>query len=212
MAKDFSTMENSNRSGNLSIHEVSDPARRVLLQGGLAATVGAFFAPLAVSGCALPGGRDAAPKLGFKAVPTSRADTIVVPDGYVAQVIAAWGEPVGVPGQMPALSETAEHSAADQAVQLGMHHDGIHFYALEGSRRGLLVMNHEYTDDGLLHPDGMATWSAEKVKKAQAAHGVSVIEVALSEGRWQPVRPSPFARRFTAYTPFALGGPAAGHP
>ena len=43
-------------------------------------------------------------------------------------------------------------------------------------------MNHEYTDDGLLHPDGMKTWSAEKVRKAQAAHGVSVIEVEL-QGR-----------------------------
>ena len=40
-------------------------------------------------------------------------------------------------------------------------------------------MNHEYTDDGLLHADGMKTWSAEKVRKAQAAHGVSVIEVEL---------------------------------
>ena len=51
-------------------------------------------------------------------------------------------------------------------------------------------MNHEYTDDGLLHPDGMKTWSAEKVRKAQAAHGVSVIEVELKDGRWQMVRPS----------------------
>ena len=59
---------------------------------------------------------------------------------------------------------------ADQAVQMGMHHDGIHYYALDGSStHGLLVMNHEYTDDGLLHPDGMKTWSAEKVRKAQAA-------------------------------------------
>ena len=44
----------------------------------------------------------------------------------------------------------------------------------DGSQRGLLVMNHEYTDDGLLHPDGMKTWSAEKVAKAQASHGISV--------------------------------------
>ena len=36
-----------------------------------------------------------------------------------------------------------------------MHHDGIQFFALEGSHHGLLVMNHEYTDDGLPHPDGI---------------------------------------------------------
>ena len=59
-------------------------------------------------------------------------------------------------------------------------------------------MNHEYTDDGLLHADGMKTWTAEKVRKAQAAHGVSVIEVELKDGRWQVVRPSSYARRITA--------------
>ncbi|MFO0231944.1 MAG: PhoX family protein, partial [Burkholderiales bacterium] len=101
----------------------------------------------------------------------------------------------------------------DQALQMGMHHDGLHYVPLDGSTRGLLVMNHEYVDDGLLHPDGMKTWSASKVRKAQAAHGVSVVEVARgADGRWAPVRPSPYARRFTAYSPFAVSGPAAGHP
>ena len=33
MAKDFDSMEDSNRSANPSIHEVSDPARRVFLLG-----------------------------------------------------------------------------------------------------------------------------------------------------------------------------------
>ena len=58
-----------------------------------------------------------------------------------------------------------------------------------------------------------ADWEryAEKVRKAQAAHGVAVIEVAFMDGRWQMVRPSKYARRYTARTPFALGGPAAGH-
>ena len=41
----------------------------------------------------------------------------------------------------------------------------------------LLVMNHEYAGDGLLHANGMATWNAAKVRKAQTAHGVSVIEL-----------------------------------
>ena len=147
------------------------------------------------------------------------ADTVVVPAGYTAQAIAPWGDPIGIPGAMPAWRPDASNSAADQAVQLGMHHDGMHFYPLadgahgaEASRRGLLVMNHEYTDDGLLHPGGLAEWSAEKVRKAQAAHGVSVVEVALGPDGWQLVRPSRHARRFTASTPFAVGGPAAGHP
>ncbi len=218
MAKDFDTMEDSNRSGNKPLHTVSDPARRVWLQGSLGAALAATLAPMAaaLSGCASTGGAGAGPKLGFQPVPVSSADNVVVPEGYTAQVIAPWGDPVGIPGAMPAWRPDAGNSAADQAVQLGMHHDGMHFYPLQpgaaGSQRGLLVMNHEYTDDGLLHPGGLADWSAEKVRKAQAAHGVSVVEIALGSDGWQLVRPSPHARRLTASTPFALGGPAAGHP
>ena len=47
MPKDFSTMEDSNRSSNPSIHEVSDPARRQWLQGGLSLAVTGLLAPLA---------------------------------------------------------------------------------------------------------------------------------------------------------------------
>ena len=71
-------------------------------------------------------------------------------------------------------------------------------------------MNHEYVDDGLLHGDGMKTWSAEKVRKSQDAHGVSVIESRAPAGSGAMVRPSPFARRFTATTPMRMAGPA-GH-
>ena len=214
MAKDFDTMEDSNRSANPSIHEVSDPARRQWLKLPLGAAAAAMFGPW-VAGCAAPGGA-AGPggrmALGFEGVPIGTTDALVVPKGYVAQAIAAWGEPVGVPGRMPAWREDASNSAADQALQMGMHHDGIHFFPLDGSRRGLLTMNHEYTDDGLLHPDGLANWSAEKTAKSQAAHGVAVIEVEQAGDGWRMVRPSRYARRFTAATPFTVSGPAAGHP
>ncbi|PXW96988.1 hypothetical protein C7444_10585 [Sphaerotilus hippei] len=211
MAKDFSKMEDSNRSSNPSIHDLSDPARRVLLRGGLGTLLGGLFAPLGVAGlagCATVGGGSSL--LGFGSVPVSTADAVSVPEGYVAEVIAAWGEPVGLSGDMPAFKWDASNTAAEQAAQLGMHHDGIHFYA-QGPDSGLLVMNHEYVDDGLLHPDGMKTWTAEKVRKSQAAHGVSVIEVERKDGRWQQVLPSPWARRITATTPMTVQGPAAGH-
>jgi secreted PhoX family phosphatase len=209
MAKDFETMEDSNRSSNPSIHELSDPVRRIVLRGGTGVAIGGLLASL-LPGCVTAPG--SGPLLGFKAIPAGNTDALVVPEGYVPEVIAAWGEPIGVPGQMPPWRADAGNSAADQAVQMGMHHDGIHFYPLEGSStRGLLAMNHEYTDDGLLHADGLKTWSAEKVRKSQAAHGVAVIEVELKDARWQMVRPSRYARRFTAFTPFAVQGPAAGH-
>ncbi|MFT3663620.1 PhoX family protein [Piscinibacter sp.] len=209
MAKDFDAMEDSNRSGNPSIHALSDPARRQWLHGGLGALVGGALAPW-LAGCA--GASSGGPLLGFQGIAASSADAVRVPEGYVAEVIAPWGEPVGIPGAMPAWREDASNTAAEQALQMGMHHDGMHFFPLEGSStHGLLVMNHEYVDDGLLYPDGLKTWSAEKVQKAQAAHGVAVIEVELHQGRWRMVRPSRHARRFTASTPFAVQGPAAGH-
>jgi len=207
MAKDFETMEDSNRSSNPSIHEVSDPARRTLLRSGVGAAVATLL-----GGCATSSSSAGGPSMGFKSIPIDASrDGLKVPEGYVASVIAPWGDPIGMPGRMPSWRPDASDTGADQEVQMGMHHDGIHYYALDGSKRGLLAMNHEYTDDGLLHPDGMKTWSAAKVRKAQAAHGVAVIEVEEKRGAWAVVRPSTYARRFTAYTPFAVGGPAAGH-
>ncbi len=181
-----------------------DPARRVLLRGGLASTLAPLFGACAATA--------RAPLLGFASVPPSSADALVVADGYVATPFMPWGEPLGIAGQpMPAWHDDAGHSAAEQALQMGMHHDGMHYFALDGSRRGLLVMNHEYVDDGLLHATGAVDWSAEKVAKSQAAHGISVVEIALQGNTWQAVRPSALARRITAITPFAVGGPAAGH-
>ncbi len=210
MAKDFSKMEDSNRSSGPSIHEVSDPQRRCVVFGGLVALGGSVLAPL--SGCAVPGRTAGAPPLlGFKPVPPSSADAVMVAEGYVATPLAPWGEPVGIAGDMPAFAFDASNSATEQAVQMGMHHDGLHYYPLDGSRRGLLVINQEYTDDGLLHVGGQAEWTPEKVKKAQAAHGITVIEVELQGDIWQMVRPSRWARRITATTPIAIGGPAAGH-
>jgi secreted PhoX family phosphatase len=217
MPKAFDEMEDSNRSANPSIHEVSDPSRRILLRGAAAAALAPWIAaPLA--GCASPGGAapasasaPPAPLIGFTPVPVGVGDRLVVPEGYVASAIAAWGEPVGVPGRMPAFKPDASNSAEDQAVQMGMHHDGLHYYALDGSTRGLLAMNHEYTDDGLLHPGGLTPWTAEKVRKSQMAHGLAVVEVQWRDGAWQMVRPSRYARRVTMDTPFEVGGPARGH-
>lgn len=220
MAKDFERMEDSNRSANPTIHEVSDPARRIFVRGGLAAAATGLFAPFALgplAGCATTGGAGNPSGLGrgigFKSVPMAAIDRVAVPEGYTAQVLYRWGDPVGIAGQMPAFRPDGSNSAAEQALQAGMHHDGMAFFPVDGSsQRGLLVMNHEYVDDGLLHADGMKTWTAEKVRKSMHAHGVSVIEIQREGSAWKQVMPSKFARRITALTPMTVTGPAAGHP
>ncbi|MGQ0655135.1 MAG: PhoX family protein [Betaproteobacteria bacterium] len=183
--------------------------RRVLKAGlaGLTATIPAWAGLTACAGMRLAGDE---PLLGFRAVPVSTADGIAVPAGYKAQVLYRWGDAVGVAGAMPEFHMDGSNSAAEQALQAGMHHDHIEFFPLT-SGGGLLAVNHEYTDDGLLHADGMRTWSAEKVRKSQAAHGVAIVEVAQAGNEWRLVRPSRYARRITAYTPMSFSGPAAGH-
>ena len=216
MAKDFSTMEDSNRSANPSIHDVIAqgglaPDRRRLMQGAGLMGLLALLQPLsACSSLATTGPRAT---LGFSGIPPGMGDNLVVPPGYMAQVIAAWGEPIGIAGQMPAFRTDGSNSAEDQAVQLGMHHDGMEYFALGGSSdHGLIAVNHEYTDDGLLHPDGFLPMTAAKVRKSQNAHGLSVYEVQRRGAQWEMVRPSAYARRFTLQTPFEVRGPAAGHP
>ncbi|WP_054286655.1 PhoX family protein [Gulbenkiania mobilis] len=212
--------EVTNPSANPALSDVLDArfSRRTLLKGSSAAALaGAFsgtFATLAEA-ASVPFNRKM-PVLGFKPVGFSTEDRVIVPEGYVAEVLYAWGDPVGIPGRMPAFRQDASNTADEQAVQAGMHHDGMAYFPLPlgatGSKHGLLAVNHEYTDDGLLHVGGMNNWNADKVKKAQAAVGVSVIEVeATGKGGWRVVRPSKYARRIHANTPIAIQGPARGH-
>ncbi len=152
-------------------------------------------------------------RIGFQSVPLNSIDDVTVPPGYTAAVLYAWGDPVS---NGPAFEFDASQDWEAQSVQAGMHHDGIFFFPLSkrssNSSRGLLCINHEYVDQGLLFTDGMDNWSADKVRKAVAAHGVSVIEIRKHRGQWNVVRPSGFGRRITGATPIEFVGPAAGSP
>ncbi|WP_129838980.1 PhoX family phosphatase [Streptomyces sp. RFCAC02] len=188
-------------------------SRRTALRGGTAAAAAFLLAARTGTAAAAPGA-DPRGLLGFTPVPTADDDTLVVPDGYETQVIIPWGTPVRPGG--PAWCPGAGNTAAEQAEQVGMHHDGMHYFPLgpgdEGSRRGLLVLNHEYIDQDLLFPDGPAAMTPEKVAKALAAHGVSVVEVEQRGDGWQVVA-SPRARRVTGATPVTFSGPVgADHP
>src|SRR4030095_912255 len=141
----------SNPSRGSSFSEVLEInlRRRRLMQSGLGAAAIAFLGvPLGLAE------RTATSRaaISFKAVRVAGDDLVHVPEGYVAQVLYAWGDPVS---EGPSFAPDASNSAADQERQAGMHHDGMHFFPLPGASRsahGLLVMNHEYLDEGLLFP------------------------------------------------------------
>ena len=209
----------SNDSANPILDKFVQNSRRHFLLGGISAAalagMGVSMPTLAAQAAASAGrvmrGKSG-PAIGFLPVSVSQDDLVRVPDDYQVEVVYAWGDPIS---DGPAFKPDASNSAAEQALQAGMHHDGMHFFPFvkDGkpvSDRGLLVVNHEYVDDGLLHPGGMNGWSADKVAKSQAAHGVSVVEVRKQGGRWEVVRPSKYARRVTAATPIWLSGPVAG--
>ena len=115
MAKDFSSMEDSNRSSNPSIHELSGPTRRTLLRGGLGATLAGVLAPLA--GCAT-GSMAGGPLLGFKSVPVSTADKVMVPEGYIVFDDPLHGSCLGA---MQAIEETLLHEDRLFAEQMYPH-------------------------------------------------------------------------------------------
>ncbi|MFG6076668.1 PhoX family protein [Erwinia sp. OPT-41] len=190
-----------------------NPGRRKFLAGTGALSLAGFIGGgLSVPSLALAkpvsGGSQL---LGFDGIPASTADEIAIADGYLADVLISWGDPL-VDGA-PAFDAEGKNSAADQEKQFGDNNDGMSFFAMEGSRdRGLIAVNNEYVNEQYLYAHGDSkAHDAEDVKKSQAGHGVSVMEVRRGQGnRWEVVRPSRYNRRITANTPMRFSGPAAG--
>lgn len=201
--------------------------RRQVLRGGIAAAVATLFSRDRVTQMlASPAAAANSPLLGFNPIPVSEADTIVVPEGYSAQVLIPWGEPIA--GSYP--SYRLDNSGVEQGMQIGQHHDGMHFFPIEGqspdrgsSTEGLLVVNHEYVEPRYLHAaavgqaldsDGLPLKSdgkrdADQVLKEMNGHGVSIVRIANQNGRWSIVRDAR-NRRITALTPMELQGPVRG--
>lgn len=217
-----------NTSNNVNLEQVVGQSRRRFLQGSLGAAVSAFFlgglpAPKAVAAQAqtlFPGLSDGT--IGFKPLPPMldpNFDSVEVPEGYRAERFFSWGDPVvkGATAWKPDASDNWEA----QNGQAGQNHDGMAFFPFPDApnEHGLLVLNHEFVGP-TLHPngftsnpteDGSITRPEAEVKKEQAAHGVSVIEVRRNtDGQWQQVKDSRYGRRITATTPMAVSGPMRG--
>ena len=155
-----------------------------------------------------PNGRQNGTLLGFAAIAPSVEDMVVVPAGYTAQPLIPWGDPINPDG--PAFKFDGTNTAAEQALQFGMGHDGMHFFGFS-SRKGVLVVNHEAVDNPIMFNADPDWTNPENVLRSQNAHGVAVCEVELRGGTWSRVS-SRLARRITANTPMQLTGPAAGSP
>ena len=224
----FDDDNGTNESNNETFEQVLDArlSRRGFLEGGLTAAAGITLGGASALLKSVPAsahGRSHRPLLGFDAIPVSTADTVIVPAGYTAEVLIAWGDPVS---NGPEFAQDASNSADDQAKQWGMHNDGLVYFPINGSWHGLLAQNNEYADEGLMFTDGVANWDEEKTNKSLNAHGVSIIEIkkglhdnhrrrwrnrgSKKDSDWHVVEHSKYARRITGQTPMKIGGPAAG--
>ncbi|HKM97446.1 MAG TPA: PhoX family phosphatase [Buttiauxella sp.] len=209
----------SNQSDNPVFSGVVDAffSRRRFLQLGVVAGTAVAFPSLLRSPAALAVEKAMSrpTTLGFTSIAVSTDDTVRVPEGYIARPFYRWGDATGMKGHLPEFKKDGSNTTDEQAAQAGMHHDGMAWFSLplggDSPTHGLLTMNHEYVDNGLLFKDGVANWNLDKVRKGQNAMGVSVIEVKKEGDGWTVVRPSQYARRITVNTPMNVTGPAKGH-
>jgi uncharacterized protein len=216
----------NNQSGNASIREVlaARMHRRQVLKGGVGAISAATLGTLGLSAC---GSSDAVssvePVLGFNAVPKSLVDKVTVPDGYTATVIYATGDSLDA-----AVGDYKNDGTDDNfARRAGDHHDGMHYFGLSAtgapdassSDRALLALNHENISGTVtfMHANGQTNIAATagprpeaEVTKEIEAHGVSIVELRKTAGRFGYVKSSTFNRRITAATLMDLSGPARG--
>ncbi|QGW75632.1 DUF839 domain-containing protein [Pseudomonas alkylphenolica] len=147
--------------------------------------------------------------LGFASIPSATADSISLPPGYKASVLISWGQPLHA--DAPAFDASGQGTAKAQELQFGDNNDGMSLFPFpDDDNRALMAINNEYTNYRYLFAHGGQPASAEDVHKAQAAEGVSVIEVKRSNGQWQFVQGSPYNRRIHGNSPIRVSGPAAG--
>ncbi|MEL6115040.1 PhoX family phosphatase [Photobacterium sp. SP02] len=181
-------------------------SRRHFLTGTAAAGAGAFLAlnPVAKAVAASP----TSSLLNFEAVPVSTADTVVVPKGYKASPLMSWGDPI-FPGA-PEFDQSGKQDSRTQERQFGDNTDGMSFFAVSEDR-GVLAINNEYTNYEYLFDHQGGNMTADDVRKAQAAVGVTIVEVVRKNGQWAIDKSGKRNRRITANTPMMLTGPAAGH-
>lgn len=186
--------------------------RRDVLKGALATGVAATLIP------AVPLSASAArDRFAFAEAEAGIDETHHVADGYRADILIRWGDPVLA--DAPPFDPQAQ-SARSQLMQFGYNNDFVGFVPIDGgSDRGLLCVNHEYTSEEVMFPgisgrqdkNDFADMTGGLVDIEMAAHGATIIEIALREERWEPVLDSPWNRRLSAHSEMLADGPAAGH-
>ena len=149
-------------------------------------------------------------ELFFNPVAPNRRDDVTVAQGFAHHVVISWGDRV-VPGapRFDAFKQTP----ASAAKQFGYNCDYVGVLQLTRTR-AVLVVNHEYTNEELMFPEGVYGDDAKR-KIAMMSHGLSIVEIqkeSRGSGLWRtvPASRTTYNRRITLSTPMNVTGPAAG--
>ncbi|WP_126424737.1 PhoX family protein [Brevibacillus marinus] len=132
----------------------------------------------------------------FKPIEHTTKDELVLPEGFKYDVIAAYGDKINEKGDT-----------------FGFNNDLTLFFPIEGSsERGLLWVNHEYTNPLFVEGEKQGDkYTAKQIELLLYNQGGSIIQVYRDkDGVWKMDTSSPYARRITGLTPCRLTGPAAG--
>ncbi|SEN90130.1 PhoX family protein [Cryobacterium luteum] len=205
-----------NESGNDYFRDIVGAAlsRRSLLVGvgvGAAAIVlGSGQTPPALAAPGGPAGGSGGLAFTPIAPVPAAVDAFSVPVGYSWNPIIRWGDPLFAATDR---FDPVHQSAALQALQFGYNNDYLDILEDHKGRNGILVTNHEYTNENIMFAPAATPAEADEQRRiAMMAHGMSV--VALERKRagspWTYRVGHRLNRRITANTPFTVTGPAAG--
>ncbi|OWU80621.1 PhoX family phosphatase [Phaeobacter sp. 22II1-1F12B] len=193
--------------------------RRDLLRGALAVTATtALFGTSAIVAPRRAAAEGHGARYDFEELTWGNDENHHIAKGYDADVLLRWGDPITA--DAPEF-DVMNQSAEAQLQQFGYNNDYVGFTPLDADgARGLLCVNHEYTNEEVMFPGigrqdeaAYADMTKELVDIEMAAHGGTVVEIARGEdGKWALVRDSRYNRRITPLnTEMMLDGPAAGH-
>ena len=191
---DFSNMVNARLS------------RRGFLMGTAAAGAGAFLALNPVAK-AIADSMDNS-LLNFEAITTSTSDSILLPKGYSSSTLMSWGDPIFA--NAPQFNPNGKQGSKAQALQFGDNTDGMSVFPLSKDR-AILAVNNEYTNYEYLFAHQGKAMTADDVVKAQAAVGITIVEIVRKNDQWTMDPTGKANRRITANTEMEVTGPAAGH-
>jgi hypothetical protein len=198
---------------------ISDRVSRRGFMLGSAASLGAVassgFVGSLFSGEAVA--QDVASSLGFTELKRVYDDKHRVADGYMADVVVAWGD-----AMKPGLDafDPAKLDAQGQIQRFGYNCDYVAFMPLPkgsaSSDHGLLCVNNEYVSphvmfEAMKEDDAGMAMTKEQVALCNMAIGHSIVEIKNEGGQWKVDAGSALNRRITLETEFAISGPCAGH-